>query len=540
MIAFSAEHITANLKDEVNPEAVRQWYEIALDRGYRGDPRKSEIKDEAMGHLWATGWLFWYIQKGKAKYELRYTSPEGKIFISLRTACKGCMDLEAGGVAVSPKRNGGKQGNEAKSTETDDPESEWGFLFRENSVPMIPTQRKRKDGVESAGLHPAVERSRGKQGNESELKGEFAGEEPIRKGKPRGRPPKRPKIDYRYNHPPQKLSDPEPKIYSDPKFVPAGDSISQEETPEFSRRVKQFGVKVRKESPLTDHHRNPRTIVSYLIDNQVVRNMEKVQYLGKSIEGRITRKGIQCDCCFNTFTLPQFAAHSGSTNYPAADIILEESGMSLFDCQQLVVQNQKTLIPKLHTRKNEFSGFENLIGKQIQLRGNLTWTIIKSMEDSDSPHSEAENHIKLSIALDILHECFEESEKKFDFRRFCFVTLEENGEMVSVAAVRVYGKKVAEIALVGTRFMFRGNGMCRILMNVLEEQVRGLGVERMVLPAVPGVAVAWIDKFGFLKMTKGERLMLLDYTLRNFQGVEMYWKELNKSSEGNGDFFQFL
>ena len=36
---------------------------------------------------------------------------------------------------------------------------------------------------------------------------------------------------------------------------------------------------------------------------------------------------------------------------------------------------------------------------------------------------------------------------------------------------RVYGEKVAEVPLVGTRFKFRRLGMCRVLMDELEKVI---------------------------------------------------------------------
>lgn len=38
-----------------------------------------------------------------------------------------------------------------------------------------------------------------------------------------------------------------------------------------------------------------------------------------------------------------------------------------------------------------------------------------------------------------------------------------------VNSFRVYGKKVAELPLIGTRLQYRRHGMCRILMNELEK-----------------------------------------------------------------------
>ncbi|KAK8479965.1 hypothetical protein V6N13_014690 [Hibiscus sabdariffa] len=95
-----------------------------------------------------------------------------------------------------------------------------------------------------------------------------------------------------------------------------------------------------REGPVSS--RNPRTILSWLIDNNVVSMLEKVYYRSRTgaplMKGQITRDGIQCHCCSKVFTLTTFEDHAGSTNdRPAANIILDDgTGRSLSDCQRQV------------------------------------------------------------------------------------------------------------------------------------------------------------------------------------------------------------
>jgi N-acetylglutamate synthase-like GNAT family acetyltransferase len=106
-----------------------------------------------------------------------------------------------------------------------------------------------------------------------------------------------------------------------------------------------------------------------------------------------------------------------------------------------------------------------------------------------------------------------------NFRGFYTVLLERNDELIAVANVRVFGDKVAEIPLVGTRFLFRRLGMCKILMDELEKQLMNLGVERLMLPAVPSVLDTWINGFGFSKLTDAEKMQYLDHTFLDFPGT---------------------
>lgn len=87
--------------------------------------------------------------------------------------------------------------------------------------------------------------------------------------------------------------------------------------------------------------RSPRTILSSLIDNNFVMLHAKVYYRGRRsgdsplATGQVTREGILCDCCAKVYALTAFEAHAGSTNHrPGANIILEEDGRSISDCQQ--------------------------------------------------------------------------------------------------------------------------------------------------------------------------------------------------------------
>ncbi|KAF9596435.1 hypothetical protein IFM89_011264 [Coptis chinensis] len=203
-----------------------------------------------------------------------------------------------------------------------------------------------------------------------------------------------------------------------------------------------------------------------------------------------------------------------------------------------------------------FVGLHQLLGKPIAAGDNsLTWTMLKSFKGDSQLASDSEttieHHCKLNVALGVMHECFEPVKdlytkkdivedvvfnkwselKRLNFWGFYTVLLEKDDELVSVASVRIYGDKVAEVPLVGTRFQYRQRGMCRILMDVLEKKLAELGVEKLVLPAVPQTLHAWTTSFGFSKMTSSERLTFLDYTFLDFQDMTMCQKILRKAPE---------
>ncbi|TKY74975.1 Increased DNA methylation 1 [Spatholobus suberectus] len=202
-----------------------------------------------------------------------------------------------------------------------------------------------------------------------------------------------------------------------------------------------------------------------------------------------------------------------------------------------------------------FFSLQKLMGKPIRVGGdNLTWTLLKAVKsdnigESDRTWNEVERSSqKLSVALGVLRECFDPvidaffgrdmmaevvfsrgSElNRLNFRGFYTVVLERDEEVISVATVRIFDKRVAELPFVATRMQFRRLGMCGMLMNEIEKQLTELGVERMVLPSAPNVIDTWINSFGFTRMTRSDKSQFLDYVFLDFEGTTMCHKLLVK------------
>ncbi|XP_004296296.1 PREDICTED: uncharacterized protein LOC101308072 [Fragaria vesca subsp. vesca] len=182
-------------------------------------------------------------------------------------------------------------------------------------------------------------------------------------------------------------------------------------------------------------------------------------------------------------------------------------------------------------------GLHKLLGKQFSVGvGKLTWSLLKSMKSETDNDAITESFSRLSIALDVMHErsCrryhFQSNLSRLNFQGFYTSLLERNDELITADTVRIHGEKVTEVPLVATRFQYRRQGMCRVLINLLEKMLMDLGVERLVLPAVPSVLNTWTTAFGFSRMTKSERLQFLDHTFLDFQDTIMCQKLLMKIS----------
>ncbi|KAK4355979.1 hypothetical protein RND71_024950 [Anisodus tanguticus] len=517
---------------------------------------------KAKKHLAATGWKFYTI--GKKDKKLCFRSPEGKMFISLRKACKWCVKKW-----------------EAES-----------YLPEQVSSPSLLSPLREEPLQNGKSKFYNMTKPRKKR-NHGDVKDTHTG----------GLPGKKPSLKK-------------------------GDGIGSHS----STCVMLSSKRARKVAP-SSSNQTPRTVLSWLIDNNVVLPRAKVQYCGKKYgnpmaEGRITREGIKCNCCQKVFGLRNFETHAGSSCHkPSANIFLED-GRSLLECQmqmkrkqcvktttkepcavkkgsrfstndyicsvchyggelilcdecpssfhpnclemklnrtgsrdeeiiyfatnclnrrfQMVtgfahhavvkcvvradlIQTETTLqitpfsfvvsvtisilfdadharclrskgpgkldnYPEGNWFCNKrceliFLGMNHLLGKPIIVGDdNLTWTLLKYIEPDDSGsgivdyESSVENYSRLSVALNVMHECFEPVKEPHTRR------------------------------------------------DIVEDKLMELGVERLVLPAVPAVLNTWTASFGFSVVKQSERVNFLDYTFLDFQGTIMCQKILQKTS----------
>ncbi|KAK7351585.1 hypothetical protein VNO77_11147 [Canavalia gladiata] len=573
----------ASVEPEYCPQAVIDWYNLTALKGQGAFNRDLSLK--AKKHLSALGWRFWYVNK-KDRWELRYTSPNnGKNYISLRRACKSC--IEDGGCMPQ-------------------------------NVPLVQQNNPSPTTVSSSSSDHAQPNKKKKK-QEGKCK-DIAGVQPRRFKK-------------------REMDDDDDDGY-----------YSEEELDEAS--ISACGKRVRSldgaQGYSDSSQRNPRGIISQLMDNKVVGLYSSVFCRGTNNEvkkGKLLRCGIACDCCGFVFSLTRFEAHAGCKKHrPSATIFLED-GRSLLDCQREAMKEEGPEIVndsicsvchyggelmlcdccpssfhpyclgldhvpdgewfcppcscKICNRpryrddcandmdnsflvcdqcerryhigclkvggftsfgnhlndknwfcntgcEKVFLGLQKLIGKPFCVsEDNLTWTLMKAVK-SDELEGLSQNESKLSVALGVLRECFDPvldaffgrdivtdvifsrgSElNRLNFRGFYTVVLEKNGEVISVATIRIFGQKVAEIPFVGTRRQYRRLGMCRILMNEIEKQLSYLGVERVVLPSSHYVIDTWRNSFGFERMTNSDKSLFLDYTFLDFQDTIMCHKPL--------------
>jgi Tify domain binding domain len=82
-----------------------------------------------------------------------------------------------------------------------------------------------------------------------------------------------------------------------------------------------------------------RTVLSWMIDLDVVSENGKVKYIDPEkpdtlAEGKISRDGIQCDCCGKCFTVSDFGVHVGAENGNSclSYLFVEDAGLHFMQC----------------------------------------------------------------------------------------------------------------------------------------------------------------------------------------------------------------
>ncbi|CAJ1943270.1 unnamed protein product [Sphenostylis stenocarpa] len=193
------------------------------------------------------------------------------------------------------------------------------------------------------------------------------------------------------------------------------------------------------------------------------------------------------------------------------------------------------------------------LGIRNDYSAKYSWRVIRLMEtfkkDPAEMHLYVENNSKVAVTWMLMNEAFEtiidrktginvvqsvvysckSNLTRIDFSRFYMFVLEEDDEIIAAACIRFHGTRIAEMPFIATETSYRGQGVCRELMRVIESFLCNLKVQNLIIPSAVETSDMWKRKYNFTELSQELKKEISSYKILMFPCALRLYKDLSTS-----------